>query len=161
MNQSPTDPSKKRARLRKIALIGLGVVAVAFVGIQFVPVEAKENPKVIANFSESPEVEAILRRACYDCHSHEVRWPWYSRWALVLWLVARDVKEGRESFNFSDWPEDEEDRQFNREAAWEMVEDGEMPPWFYIYPMHLDAALSEQDQAVLKKWATEKAEAEE
>ncbi len=53
-----------------------------------------------------PDVDAILRRACYDCHSHETRWPWYARLAPVSWMVARDVRLGRIDLNFSDWSTD-------------------------------------------------------
>ena len=49
-------------------------------------------------------VKRILERSCYDCHSNRTRWPWYSHVAPVSWLVARDVHEGREEINFSEWP---------------------------------------------------------
>jgi len=45
----------------------------------------------------------MARRACFDCHSNETVWPWYSSIAPVSWLVQRDVDEGREKLNFSDW----------------------------------------------------------
>lgn len=152
--------TKPLSKQKKALLYTAGGLAVAFVAIQFVPVPAKENPPIIADFDEAPEVEEILRRACYDCHSNEVRWPWYSSIAPASWLVGSDVVEGREAYNFSDWPADEDDRQFNREAALEQVVDGEMPPWFYL-PMHPEAKLSEQDLATLKKWGAEKEEEEE
>lgn len=152
--------AQKPSRLKKILLYVVAAGAVVFIGIQFVPVAAKENPKVTADFDESPEVEAILRRACYDCHSSEVRWPWYSRVAPASWLVAADVEKGRKAFSFSEWPEDEDDRQFNREQAWEQVEEGEMPLWFYV-PLHPEAKLNEQDLAILRKWGAEKEEEEE
>lgn len=158
MNQSTQ--TGKKPRLKKILVYGAGALAVVFVGIQFVPVAAMENPAVVADFEESAEVEAVLRRACYDCHSHEVKWPWYSRVAPASWLVAKDVVDGRKAFNFSDWPEDEDDRQFNREQALEQVQDGEMPPWFYV-PLHPEAELSPKDLELLKKWGAEKEEEEE
>lgn len=145
---------------KKILVIVLGVLFVAFIGIQFVPVDEKMNPPVKADFDEDPKVEAILRRACYDCHSNEVKWPWYSSLAPASWLVAKDVREGREAYTFSDWPEDEDDRQFNRELAWEQVEEGEMPPWFYL-PLHPEAELTAEDMAILKEWGAEKEEEEE
>lgn len=161
MNQS-NQPSTagKKPRLKKLLLYAGAGLALVLVGIQFVPVAAMENPAVVADFDESQEVEAVLRRACYDCHSNEVKWPWYSRVAPASWLVARDVVEGRKAFNFSDWPEDEDDRQFNREQALEEVEEGEMPPWFYT-PLHPEAKLTPKDLEILKKWAAEKEEAED
>lgn len=159
MNESASgsqlDPKKERRK--KILMFAAGGLAVLLLGAQFVPVAAKENPPVVADFDEAKEVEEILRRACYDCHSNEVRWPWYASVAPASWLVARDVVEGRNAFNFSEWPEDEDDRQFLREQALEIVKDGEMPPWFYL-PMHPEANLSEADLAILEKWGAEKEE---
>ena len=73
--------------------VGLAV-AVLLVAIQFVPGGAV-NPPVTQDLPAPPEVKAILRQACYDCHSHETRWPWYGRVAPSSWLVARDVSAGR------------------------------------------------------------------
>jgi len=78
-----------RMMLRIIALL-----VVAFVFIQFIPVD-KSNPPVIVDIPTPPEVKAILKRACYDCHSNETVWPWYSQIAPISWLLARDVHEGR------------------------------------------------------------------
>ena len=51
-----------------------------------------------------PDVQAMFRAACYDCHSDETRWPWYSHIAPVSLLVAGDVKRGRSHLNLSEWP---------------------------------------------------------
>jgi hypothetical protein len=160
MNQTHENRPPGPSALKKWGPRLLGVLAAAFVGIQFVPVAAMENPASQPALAEPPEVVAILKRACYDCHSHEVRWPWYSRIAPVSWLVARDVVEGRKGINFSEWPDDEDDRVFNREQTWDSVESGEMPLWFYL-PLHPEANLSEADKAVLKKWSETEAEEED
>lgn len=160
MNQAHENRPPGPSALKKWGPRLLGVLAAAFVGIQFVPVAAMENPASQPPLPEPPEVVAILKRACYDCHSHEVRWPWYSRIAPVSWLVARDVVEGRDGMNFSEWPEDEEDRAFNREQTWDSVDTGEMPLWFYL-PLHPEANLTEADKAILKKWSETQAEEEE
>jgi Haem-binding domain len=160
MNSLLENRPPERSKLKKWGQITLGVLVVSFVGIQFVPVAAMENPASQPPLQEPPEVVAILKRACYDCHSHEVRWPWYSRIAPVSWLVARDVVEGRKGINFSEWPEDEEDRAFSREQTWDSVESGEMPLWFYL-PVHPEANLTEADKAVLKKWSETEVEEEE
>ncbi|HEV7500132.1 MAG TPA: heme-binding domain-containing protein, partial [Vicinamibacteria bacterium] len=92
-------------------------------------------------------------RACWDCHTHETRWPLYARIAPSSWLMARDIHNGRNHLNFSKWADaDEDERQTDRENAWEQVEAGNMPPWFYIYPFHLAARLSEADKALLKSY---------
>jgi cytochrome c551/c552 len=152
VNPNPSTPRAK-ALFIKLVKIGLPVVLVIFVGIQFVPVDAIQSAPVRSEMKEEPpEVVALLKRACFDCHSNETEWPWYSRIAPASWLVAKDVIEGRESINFSDWDGmDADDRQYNREACRDEVAEGEMPPWFYI-PMHPEAKISEAEVALLTKW---------
>jgi hypothetical protein len=129
----------------------LGVV-VALTAIQFVPVD-RSNPAAGSEVPATPETRAVLRRACYDCHSHETVWPWYSRVAPLSWLIARDVRQGREELNFSTWDRYSTKQQIKKlKESWEEVAEGEMPPWFYL-PAHRDAALSAEDRAILRKWA--------
>lgn len=124
------------------------------VGIQLVPVKGiGSNPPERFPLGAPPEVEAVMRRACLDCHSNETRWPLYSRIAPSSWLMARDVNKGRKHLNLSEWgSSDDEERKLDRENCWDKVVDGEMPPWFYVFPMHPDAKLSEADKALLKSW---------
>jgi mono/diheme cytochrome c family protein len=51
----------------------------------------------------SPATRELIHRACFDCHSNESVWPWYSNVAPVSWLVQRDVNEGRSHLNFTEW----------------------------------------------------------
>ena len=67
--------------------------------------------------------------------------------------MARDVHKGRTHLNFSEWRGvDEEERGDDLETCWEQVESGEMPPWFYVFPMHPTAKLSAGDKARLKSY---------
>ncbi len=135
--------------LVKKLLIG---AAALFVVIQLVPVD-RTNPPVTARLETPPAVDAVLRRSCYDCHSNETTWPWYSYIAPVKFLVAQDVRRGRELINFSTWNDDPEPiRVGNAELVWEEVEDGEMPMGVYTV-MHPDAKLSDADKAVLREWS--------
>ena len=77
---------------RWIVLSGLGLL-VLVVAIQFIPV-GTANPPVESDIPTSPAVKAVLRRACYDCHSHETVWPWYSHIAPVSWLLAYEMRQG-------------------------------------------------------------------
>jgi hypothetical protein len=134
-----------------IALSGLVVIAV-LAAIQFVPVTTA-NPPVESDIPTSPQVKAVLRRACYDCHSHETVWPWYSQIAPISWLIARDVQEGRAEVNFSTWNRYSTQQQVKKlKESWQEVAEGEMPPWFYL-AMHRDVRLSAADRAVLRQWA--------
>lgn len=147
--------------MKKIFLSILGLLAAVFIVIQFVPVEARTNPPVESDISAPPEVDAILRRSCYDCHSHETKWPWYNRVAPASWLIAHDVEEAREHLNFSTWDRySSEEKAHLLEEMWEEVEEGEMPLWFYV-PLHPEAELSEADMKTLEDWATRAAKNQE
>ena len=101
----------------------------------------------------SPEVNAVLRRSCYDCHSNETVWPWYSQIAPVSWLVARDVNDGRKHLNFSVWESYDEKRKAKKlTEIGEEVGEGEMPMAIYL-PAHPDAKLSEAEKTLLVEWA--------
>ena len=136
----------------KTLLMAAAITGAILVALQFVPVNTS-NPPVTANIETPADVNEVLQRACYDCHSNETRWPWYSRIAPFSWLVAHDVEEGREHLNFSEWDQlSAEDQIEAMEEAWEEVEEGEMPLWFYL-PMHPEARISAADRAVLMRWA--------
>lgn len=136
--------------MKKSFLYMAGAIVVAIL-IQFVPVE-RSNPPVKSDVGAPPEVRTILKRACYNCHSNETVWPWYAHIAPVSWLIASDVSEGRENMNFSKWggytPEKLE--KILKEVR-EEVEEGEMPPWYYLLP-HPEARLSPKDKAVISSW---------
>lgn len=143
---------KKLFRWRYIrwGLLGLLVI---FAGIQLVPVD-RSNPPVETEVPAPPEVRAVLRRACYDCHSNETVWPWYSKVAPVSWLVASDTHDGRKELNFSTWNRYTSEQQAKKlKESWEQVAEGEMPLWIYM-PTHREAVLSDADKALLRAWAT-------
>jgi hypothetical protein len=122
----------------------LGLVAV-FALIQLVPYghdHANPSARVEPQWA-SAEVRSLAVRACFDCHSNQTVWPWYSHVAPVSWLLQNDTLEGREKLNFSAWnrPQDEAD-----EAA-EELRSGDMPMWYYEVPhpaAHLNDAEKEQ-----------------
>lgn len=137
---------KRLVRWTILVFAGLLILA------QFVPVE-RSNPPITSRMPAPEEVQAVLRRACYDCHSHETRWPWYSRIAPVSWRVVSHVNEAREDLNFSAWPVF--DFEFQRLAFHEIeeqVESGEMPLWDYLL-LHPQARLSDEDRRLLIEWA--------
>ena len=128
------------------------IIIAALVVIQFIPV-SKTNPPVTGEINAPENVMKVFKTSCYDCHSNEVVWPWYSRVAPVSWLVAYDVNEARDHVNFSEWNSyNAEDRQDNREEIWEEVEEGHMPLWYYVI-MHPEAKLSAEDKTVIKNWS--------
>jgi hypothetical protein len=139
---------RKTLRLLALALVAVGVA------VQFIPVrDVGSNPPHRFTPDAPPEALALLRRACFDCHSNETRWPLYSHIFPISWVSADDVHKGRNHLNFSEWGGvDEDERQDDLEACWDQVEEGKMPPKKYIYPFHMNAKLSEVDKATLKAY---------
>ena len=137
--------------MRLPARIALGALAL-LAAAQAVPVR-RDNPPVEADLQAPPQVKALLRRACYDCHSHETVWPLQAYVAPISWLVAHDVQEGREELNFSRWGGEEPRRAAKRaRKVAKEVEEHEMPPWLYLLA-HPEARLTEADRSLLAAWA--------
>ncbi len=138
-------------RFENVASIALLGIAGALLLAQFVPVE-RINPPVTGDLSAPPGIEATLRRACYDCHSNETRWPWYSRVAPISWIAAREVELGRKQINFSEWGEYYPATR-KRKLQWteRALREEQMPPWDYKL-MHPGARLTEADRAALEQW---------
>ncbi len=107
------------------------------------------NPSATFEVVARPEVSAIVKRSCGDCHSNDTVWPWYSRVAPVSWLVADDVKEGRAHLNFSEWSNyGPEMAMAKLKQACTEVREGGMPLWQYRL-MHRDAQLTPADVAAI------------
>jgi hypothetical protein len=148
-----TPKTKKRIRILLIAgVVGFGVLQVFPAKILGIPTQdIGTNPAKRYKLDAPPEVQAILQRSCYDCHTNETEWPFWARIAPGSWLMARDVHNGRNHLNFSEWADvDDDERHTDFETAWEQVESGAMPKWFYVYPLHMKARLSDADKSVLK-----------
>ena len=130
-------------------LLGAGA---AFVAMQLVRC-SQDNPPVTGEIQAPPAVKAILERACYDCHSNETVWPWYSQIAPVSWLIHHDVEEGREHLNFSEWAALPADKRAHKlEEIQELaVEKSDMPLPYYL-PLHSGARVSDADKQTLKAW---------
>jgi cytochrome c551/c552 len=137
---------KKSLKIVALALPVLLLVA------QLIPID-RANPPSEGDIGAPPRVAAILQRACYDCHSNQTVWPWYSNIAPVSWWIASDVHEGRKELNFSVWSSytDKKKQKKLRETGKE-VSEGEMPPWFYV-ALHPEARLSEADLQAIRAWA--------
>jgi hypothetical protein len=146
-------PRRRTGRLRRGAAWAAGVLLLVFAGLQLVSVE-RANPPVVSDVNAPPAIDAILRKACYDCHSHETRWPWYSRVAPMSWWIADHVREGREDLNFSDWPTfDFELQRLAFEDIRKQIKSGAMPLESYRLA-HPEARLTEAERAELLRWAT-------
>ncbi len=142
----------KRSDVRKFVYRALPATAVLIVIAQFIPI-SKNNPPKEAELQMPAEVKSILKRACYDCHSRETVWPWYSSIAPVSWLISHDVHEGREELDFSAWNRIEIPKRGKKlKKLREEIDENEMPPWYYLV-IHRRAGLSAEDHRILDEWA--------
>jgi hypothetical protein len=143
--------------VRKILKWAAILVALVFVGIQFVPTQmtnaaVDESRTINARLRVTSEVNAILARSCNDCHTHQTRFPWYSRVAPVSWLLSDHIIEGRDHLNFSDWAAyDAEEQDLFLQNICRITRRGAMPISSYLY-IHRDAKLSEADVKTLCDW---------
>jgi len=130
--------------MKKKVLWSIAAVVVLFLLIQLIPYGRQHtNPPVVQEPQwGSPESRQIAKAACFDCHSNETVWPWYSNIAPVSWLVQHDVEEGRSRLNFSEWGRGETD-EINK-----VVTSGEMPPSQFTL-IHANARLTDVQRQTL------------
>ena len=126
---------------------------VILLGIQLIRPD-RTNPPIDPKVAlQAPkEVQLILKRSCYDCHSHETKWPWYSNIAPLSWVIIGHVNEGREALNFSNWtniPNDIKEKRLKR--AIKTTRNGMMPISNYLW-IHKKAILSAEEKKVIEKW---------
>jgi hypothetical protein len=115
----------------------------------------RTNPPVVRDLAATnpppAEITALLHAACYDCHSYETKWPLYSRIAPASWLVVGDVNEGRENFNFSDWPQDPSWIAKRLQHIHNIIDSRDMPPPKYTM-LHPEARFTEAQRKAILDW---------
>lgn len=138
-----------RRNQRRLLYGGIIVLLAVVIGVQFLPARLpRDNPQVIQEPPWDSEVTRELAvRACYDCHSNETVWPWYSYIAPLSWMILYDVHTGREVLNFSEWtPEHIEDVE--AVEAVELISKGTMPLAYYEI-LHPEASLTVEEEGLL------------
>jgi hypothetical protein len=134
------------------------ILAILFIAAQFIRPDLT-NPAadpaltIHATAQVPPEVASILKRSCFDCHSNETVWPWYSHITPVnWWMVKSHIEHGREHYNFSEWGKKEiKDRDHLLEEICEEVEANAMPLPSYLLA-HSDARLSDAQKRAICDW---------
>ena len=140
------------------------VVVLAGIVLQFFFRADLTNPPVepgsdlMATNAPPAEIADLLRRSCYDCHSYETTWPWYSHVTPIGSFVAGHVNDGRDAMNFSEWPHDDPSAARKRLAKISHhLQDSSMPLPSYTL-IHWGARLSAEQRKQLEDWAAKTAE---
>ena len=128
-----------------------------FIAIQFVRPAHNKSEQVlstdISNAYSIPEnINSLLTNACYDCHSNNTNYPWYSNVQPMGWFIARDIDCGKVKMNFSEWGSLSERKQTSRLQEMEnIIKEGKMPLPSYKF-LHKNARLTEKDKELLFNW---------
>ena len=140
-------------KVKRALLIAAGLLLV----LQFFQID-KTNPEAepakdfIAMEVPPQQVADIMRAACYDCHSHQSEYPWYTSVQPVAWWIRGHINEGREHLNFSTWGDYAADEKRHKyEEFGEVVAEQEMPMSSYTW-MHAEARLSPEQRQTLLAW---------
>ena len=135
------------------------IALIALVVIQFIRPEtnSSDNPNFVLAFEKetqpSDEVKMLLKSSCYDCHSNDTEYPWYSNIAPVSYWLAEHIEHGKEELNFSDWENYSAKKKDHKlEELVEEVEEGEMPLNSYTWA-HKEAQLTPEQREALIAWA--------
>lgn len=142
--------------LRKI----LYVLLAALVIIQFFRPGRNQSAgpfpnDVTTQFPLASETKAVLEVACYDCHSNNTRYPWYTNVQPVGWWLQNHVNEGKRELNFSEFATYAPKKQHHKfEEIKEAVTEGWMPLDSYKW-IHKDAVLTKEQSTAIAKWCDE------
>lgn len=123
-----------------------------FILMQFIRVDQNNYAVEIKDEIKAPlEVMTIFKAACYDCHSNEVKWPWYSQIAPMSWTIASHVEDGRKWLNFSIWEKYTEEEKTKKLKGIYRTAYAIMPLPTYIW-LHDEADLTKEQRSLIRKW---------
>ncbi len=132
-------------------------VLIVFIGVQFIQparnysVQASSTD-LIKTYKVPEDLQEILITSCYDCHSNNTDYPWYSRIQPFGWLLARHIRKGKTDLNFSEFGSYSLRRQISKLKGIEnSIMDGTMPLWSYTL-LHKNARLSKEEKELIIDW---------
>jgi len=147
-----TNLMSKKKRLFWYSFFGVIILMQAYPVVQ--PEVQIDNPNdLLVNVEVSNDIAVMLKSSCYDCHSNETKWPWYSRIAPGSFLITRDVVEGRKHVNFSEFSGmNSFDSSDIADEILDVLEGGDMPLFPYLL-LHPGTSLSDSQTETLMEWA--------
>ncbi|WP_452600746.1 heme-binding domain-containing protein [Pontimicrobium sp. MEBiC06410] len=136
------------------------ILLIAFVGIQFMPVDYNQSnvtPKtdfmLVHNVPEP--IQKRLRVSCYDCHSNNTKYPWYNKIQPIAWFLEDHIEEGKAELNFNEWDSLSNRRKVSKlRSIIKQIESGEMPLDSYTL-IHKEAMFSESEKEEIISWITQ------
>lgn len=129
-----------------------GIALIQFIRIDTTSPEYQKGNEYLFQTQAPKEIGNILKKACYDCHSFETNYPWYSNIAPFSWLVNNHIQEGREHLNFSEWKNYSPEKKISiQEECIKEIEKNKMPLQSYTF-IHSEAKLSDTTKIQLKNW---------
>ncbi len=140
--------------MKRLIQIGLVLLLVVLVGIQFIPSGTNRGTEVtsadfIKTYNVPGNITALLNTSCYNCHSNNTNYPWYSRVQPVGWLLENHINEGKENLNLSEFGTYSKRKQKSKlKSMVSQIENGEMPMASYTF-VHRDARLSKNGKKEL------------
>ncbi len=135
------------------------IALIAFVVIQFIPIKRNDHAAIYTSdfmvVNKVPSrIGQKIRTACYDCHSNNTKYPWYSHIQPIAWILADHIKEGKAELNFNEWGDYSGRRKNSKlRSIISQIEDDEMPLDSYTI-IHTDAKLSEEEKTEIIKYMT-------
>jgi hypothetical protein len=147
---------KNLSKTRKITyfLLIFGLIQLIRCDRSVPPYDPKYD--IIMAQKTSPEVLSLLKIACYDCHSYETKYPWYSQVAPVSWWMDRHVNQGRKKINFSTFMTYTAKKAIHKlDECVETIVENRMPLSSYTW-LHKDAKLTKSQKNILVRYFEEK-----
>jgi hypothetical protein len=142
-------------RTKKILfIILLGVIAIQFVRPTRNNTNEVQKADFVSYFNVPVNVAGILKNSCYDCHSNDTQYPWYTNIQPVGWILATHIKDGKSELNFNEFANYSRRRQLSKlKATHNSIKDGSMPLSSYTL-LHTDAKLSKERKALILNWTS-------
>ena len=140
-------------KIIKKILIGLLIVFVVMQAFRPAKNNSNDTKKDITNTYPMPDsVKTILSKACYDCHSNNTRYPWYSEIQPAAWWLANHIKDGQKEINFNEFDGYRIAKKYKKmEECIKQIKEDEMPLSSYQL-IHRDADLNELEKNTLLNW---------
>ena len=128
------------------------IFLITFILMQFIRVEqTNEAVEKDLEIKAPLEIMTMFKQSCYDCHSNQAKWPWYSQIAPFSWVVTSHVEDGRKSLNFTTWENYTEEEKTKKMKRIHQTVYASMPLKSYIW-LHKEADLTKEQRTLIRDW---------